>query len=56
MSSTSTFCGGSEMSSLEKTKPSTFLALLAAMNQFAIVFGERFFAPGLAPAQKDKNQ
>jgi len=26
------------------------------MNQFAIVFGERFFAPGLAPAQKDKNQ
>lgn len=28
----------------------------AAMNQFAIVFGERFFAPGLAPVQKDKNQ
>jgi transposase-like protein len=28
----------------------------AAMNQFAIVFGERFFAPGLAPEQKDKNQ
>jgi putative transposase len=27
-----------------------------AMNQFAIVFGERFFAPGLAPVQKDKNQ
>ena len=24
----------------------------AAMNQFAIVFGERFFAPGLAPVQK----
>jgi hypothetical protein len=22
----------------------------------AIVFGERFFAPGLAPVQKDKNQ
>jgi putative transposase len=27
----------------------------AAMNQFAIVFGERFFAPGHAPEQKDKN-
>jgi putative transposase len=28
----------------------------AAMNQFAIVFGERFFAPGLAREQKDKKQ
>jgi len=27
----------------------------SAMNQFAIVFGERFFAPGHAPEQKDKN-
>jgi putative transposase len=27
----------------------------AAMNQFAIVFGERFFAAGLVPQQKDKN-
>lgn len=27
----------------------------AATNQFAIVFGQRFFAPGLAPEQKDKN-
>ena len=26
----------------------------AATNQFAIVFGERFFAPGLAPERKDK--
>ena len=26
-----------------------------AANQFAIIFGERFFAPGLAPEQKDKN-
>jgi putative transposase len=28
----------------------------AAMNQFAIVFGERFFAPGHAPEQMDKNR
>lgn len=27
----------------------------AAMNQFAIVFGERFFAPGLTPEQKQQN-
>jgi transposase-like protein len=27
----------------------------AAANQFAVMFGERFFAPGLAPEQKDKN-
>jgi len=27
----------------------------AAMNQFAIVFGERFFAPGHAPEQKQHN-
>ena len=27
----------------------------AAMNQFAIVFGERFFAPGHAPEQRNKN-
>ena len=27
----------------------------AAANQFAIMFGERFFAAGLAPQQKDKN-
>lgn len=27
----------------------------AATNQFAIMFGERFFAPGLAPEQKDQN-
>ena len=27
----------------------------SALNQFAIMFGERFFAPGHAPEQKDKN-
>jgi len=27
----------------------------AALNQFAIVFGERFFVPGLTPEQKQQN-
>ena len=27
----------------------------AAANQFAVMFGERFFAPGLAPEQKEQN-